>query len=72
MNSRLIKSILTKCAFNPKTPGFIKPIVDVDNLDYYRNRAIEMIHTSKASEMPEEHLVNAIRVLALAILKTRE
>lgn len=72
MNSRLIKSVLSKCAFNPKKPGSIKPIVDTNKFDYYCDRAREMIYTSGFSENPEEHLTSAIRVLVLAILKTRE
>lgn len=53
-----IKKILMESAFDPRKPGPMKVIADIRNHDYYKLRAIELIH--------EGRLIEAISVLAMA------
>lgn len=53
-----IKQILSESAFDPNQPGPLKVITDLQNAEYYRMRAIELIR--------EGQLKLAISLLALA------
>ena len=72
LSLKSVRAVLTKASFNPNKPGPIKPIVDADSFEYFLNRALEMIYTAKVSNRPQEHLIPAIQVLVLAILKNNE
>lgn len=56
-----LKKFLTEnIVFNPREPGLMKPIVDIQNPSYYKIRAKEAIDTGD--------LILAIRLLILARL----
>ncbi len=66
MTQRQISRLLAESGFNPKKPGPMKIISEIDNIDYYRGKAIELINTSILSNKPHDCLRDAISVLILA------
>jgi hypothetical protein len=62
VNKTQLQRILRESVFDPNEPGPLKVISDVGNVDYYRNRSIELIS--------DGNLKLAIAVLALAIAHT--
>jgi len=56
-----IREILRKCQFNPRKPGPMKIIADMDDAKYYRLRAIELISTAAT----DKQIQQAIGLLAL-------
>jgi hypothetical protein len=58
--TKLNKFFSDKVAYDPRNPGPMKPIVDAANNSYYRQRAIECIHSGD-----QDNLIMAIRLLML-------
>lgn len=48
--SRQIRSLLSKCAFNPNDPGPLRNVVQDTNPNYLRSRAIEFIKDDRFKE----------------------
>ena len=67
-----ITSALAQCKFNPKTDSNMKIIADVDNLDYYLHRANEEVQKAINTPEKKQMVINAIQVLALALLKIED
>ncbi len=69
MNKRDISKILKESIFDCKSAtGLMKTILDVDDVDYYINRAIECIKVAHITIDPNtllEQLTLAISLLAL-------
>ncbi len=69
MTKREISKILKESVFSCKDArGLMRTILDVDDVDYYINRAIECVKTAHSTSDPDimlESLTLAISLLAL-------
>lgn len=69
-----IKTFLTKCCFNPRSAGPLAIISDINNPNYYEQRAVEFIREAAKSveddtlDRYDDMIIKAIRLLALANL----
>lgn len=54
-----LRKTASSLVFNPKKPGPLKILADVNNLDFYKHRAILSIH--------EDNLEDAARCLLIAM-----
>jgi hypothetical protein len=63
-----VRKFLQLVQFNPNLPGPIKIISDVNNPDYFENRAIEFIREAEFDyrQNYDEKIIYAIRLLILA------
>ena len=67
--SRLRKA-MQKCVFDPREPGPMSLILDVDNPEYWERRAIEQLNEiHKFNADPEEKLICAISLLLASLVK---
>jgi hypothetical protein len=67
-----IKRALNSAAINPAKDPMMKIVADVDNADYFTNRAIEEIKLADRSldrDEYKERLTMALTLLAMAIVK---
>jgi hypothetical protein len=67
-----IKRALNSAAVNPKTDPVMKIVADVDNEDYFVNRAIEEIGLARTSIRQDEYkerLTKALTLIAMALVK---
>ncbi len=75
MNKREISKILKDSVFNCKdATGLMRTILDVDDIDYYINRAIECVKVARITSDPSvmlEQLTLAISLLALVKYETQ-
>lgn len=64
--------MLREAVFNPKTPGTMKIIADMEDSHYYEKRAIELIAESAVCRAVandseyHKNIIKAIQLLALA------
>ena len=66
-----VRQALKSCVFDPKIPGTMCIIADVDNIEYFLGRAKEEIEIFKANNQ-EGHIEMAIQLLVLALHKENE
>ncbi len=74
MNKRDISKILRESVFDyKKATGLMRTILDVDDVDYYINRAIECVQTARitSKDIMLEELTLAISLLALVKYETQ-
>jgi hypothetical protein len=60
-----ISDFLRKCFFNPRLPGPLKIISDINNSNYYELRAVEFIKEINEDNY-HDNIVKAIQLLALS------
>jgi len=63
---RDIQKELYDCRFDPKGVGPMKIIVDINDPNYWENRAIELIKMSKETSDYQSMITKAIQLLILA------
>ncbi len=69
-----IRKVMKEAVFNPKTPGPMKVVADMDDAGYFEKRAIESIFNASAlrvagsgeSKLYHAQITKAIQLLALA------
>lgn len=71
VNKKLIAQILRDSVFSPTEPGPLKVIAEVGDPRYYKQRAIEMIHTSVDTPFAGDEIQMAISLLALAMAESQ-
>jgi len=73
----LVRKILKKAAFNPRKPGKLKIIADMEDSSYYERQAQVLIEEARAirfSGMPlgdvsyDEKMIQAIQLMTLAVI----
>lgn len=63
LNKTNIKKILSNIQFDPKKPGPLKPVFDVQNEEYYLPRAIEFINSGS-----DDDIRNALILLSTTLV----
>ncbi len=61
-----LKKILAESIFDPREKGPMKPIVDMADPHFLRQRAIQLLHEVEWSDQPDDCICMAISLLALA------
>ncbi len=69
-----IKAFLNRCVWNPRIPGPLKIISEIDNAEYYEQRAIEFIKEANCLNTIndltlanyDDKIIKAVQLLALA------
>lgn len=64
LSKKKIREILAQCLFDPNAPGPMKVCVDMNNPDYLRHKATEILMTERPTM---EDVRQAISLLALNV-----
>lgn len=71
-SAKEVQRVLSEVKFNPREQGLNSVIYGVCNPDYYEQHAIVMIKEAQGSDTHALELIDAIRLLTLAVaLRTK-